>query len=366
MRPAEIKEDPASFIRKQAEILGDMKAVVFYEHGGLEKLVTREVPTPKLSNHEVLVRVEACALNHLDVLVREGIPGLTVPLPHICGSDVAGVVSQIRSETQDLQVGDRVIINPALSCGKCEFCVIGEESMCIDFRILGEHVNGGYAESVKAPRENIIPIPDHVHYVEAAAVPLVFMTAWRMLVTRAKVRAGEDVLILGAGGGVASAAIQIAKLLGARVFVTSSTDEKLRKAEELGADAFINHSDTEFDREVWALTGKRGVDVVVDSVGSATWERSIRSLSRGGRLVTCGAHTGSRATTDLRYLYWRQLQIVGSTMATLGELKQVLEEVWKGRLRPVVDRVLPLEQAREAQRAMMKGEQFGKIVLEVS
>jgi len=342
-----------------------MKAVVFYEHGGLEKLVTGEVPTPRLFNDEVLVRVKACALNHLDILVREGIPGLAVPLPHISGSDVAGAVTQIRSDTKDLHVGDRVIINPALSCGKCEFCVVGEESMCVNFRILGEHVNGGYAEFVKAPRENIIPIPDHIPAVEAAAVPLVFMTAWRMLVTRAKVRAGEDVLILGAGGGVSTAAIQIAKLRGARVFVTSSSDEKLRKAEELGADAFINHSETDFDKEVWALTGKRGVDVVVDSVGSATWERSIRSLSRGGRLVTCGAHTGAQATTDLRYVYWRQLQIIGSTMANPRELKQVLEEVWKGRLRPVVDKVLPLERAREAQGAMMKGEHFGKIVLKV-
>lgn len=338
-----------------------MKAVIFHEHGGIDVLKYEEVPDLEISPDEVLIRVKACALNHLDIWVRRGIPGIS--LPHISGSDVAGIVEKVGDRVKDVKRGQRVIANPSLSCGRCEYCIQGEDSLCVSYKILGEQVDGGYAELIKLPGQNVIPIPDDISFEEAAAVPLVFMTAWRMLVTRAKLRPGEDILILGAGGGVASAAIQIAKLCGARTFVTASTSEKLKKAEELGAELLINYAEVDFDREVRRLTDRRGVDVVLDNVGADTWLKSLRSLAKNGRLITCGATTGANPQTDIRYIFWNQLQIIGSTMGTKKELLDVLKLVWAGKLKPVIARVFPLEEAPEAQKMMERREQFGKLIL---
>ncbi|MFQ5795768.1 MAG: zinc-binding dehydrogenase [Candidatus Bipolaricaulia bacterium] len=342
-----------------------MKAVTFHEHGGVEVLRYEEVPEPEIGPEDVLVEVNACALNHLDLFVRRGIPGLKLPLPHILGSDVAGVVAAVGERVETVEVGTRVVVNPGLNCGRCEFCLAGEESECVTYRILGEHVLGGYAERVGVPARNAILLPDHVSFEEAAAVPLVFMTAWRMLITRAKLRPGEDVLILGVGGGVASAALQIAKLYGAQVFATASSEAKLEKAHDLGADVLINYTQTDFDGEVWQLTDKRGVDLVVDSVGADTWAQSLRSLARGGRLVTYGATSGPIAETDIRYIFWRQLNIIGSTMGSQKELLEVLKLIWAGKLKPVIDRIYPLQEAARAHERLESRESFGKIVLKV-
>lgn len=340
-----------------------MKAVVFHEHGDVNVLQYEEVPKPKMGKDEALIRVKACALNYLDIWVRRGLSGLKLSMPHISGCDIAGVIEELGADVEGVNVGDRVVVNPGLSCGRCEYCRQGEDSLCVEYKIIGEHVDGGYAEFAKAPGRNLFLIPENISFEEAAAVPLVFLTAWRMLVTKAKVKPGEDVLVLGAGGGVASAAIQIAKLCGARVFVTASTDEKLQKAKELGADVLINYSRTEFDKEIWRLTNKRGVDVVLDHVGATTWAKSIKSLAKGGRLVTCGATTGPIGETDIRYVFWRQLQIFGSTMSNHKEFSEVLKLVWAGKLRPVIDRVLPLKDAAKAQQLMEQHVQFGKLIL---
>ncbi len=338
-----------------------MKAIVIREHGGLDKLRLEEIPTPEISDTEVLVRVKACALNHLDIWIRRGVPGIAPP--HTPGADVAGVVERVGAAVKDVKVGERVVLNPNLNCGQCEYCQMGEDSLCVTYGILGEHAPGGYAEFVKVPARNVIKMPAHVSFDEAAAVPLVFMTAWRMVVTRAKVRAGEDVLVLAAGSGVGSAAIQIAKLCGARVIATASTEEKLARAQELGADVLINYAKVEFDKEIWKLTGKRGVDVVIESVGQATWTKSLRALARNGRLVTCGATTGPLGETDIRLVFWKQLQIWGSTMGTTNELKTVLKLVWAGKLRPVIAQTFPLQEAAKAQEMLEKREQFGKLLL---
>ncbi|OGS51512.1 MAG: alcohol dehydrogenase [Euryarchaeota archaeon RBG_16_68_12] len=343
-----------------------MKAVIFRTHGGPEVLEpVADFPEPALGPEDVLVRVRAAALNHLDLTVRQGIPTLKLPLPHILGSDVAGEVARIGDDAGGFEVGERVAVNPGLSCGECEFCVAGDESMCVDFKILGEHVNGGYAEYVAVPARNLARLPTEFPWEAAAAAPLVFLTAWRMLITRAKVRPGEDVLVLGAGSGVSTAAIQIAKLAGCTVFATSSSDEKLRRAKEIGADVLINYKAVPWSKAVWELTGKRGVDVVVDHVGAATFKDSLRSLRKGGRLVTPGATTGAVTEIDLRYVFWRQLGILGSTMASQREFEEVMKLVFMGRLKPVVDTVFPLEEARKAHEYLERGEQFGKVVLRV-
>jgi len=341
-----------------------MKALVFYEHGGLDKLVYTDVPEPVAGPHEALVQVKAVALNHLDVWTREGIPGLKLAMPHVGGSDIAGVVAAVGEEVDSAWVGRRVVINPALSCGRCEYCIAGEQCLCVTFKILGEHTPGGMAEYAVAPATNLYAIPDDFAFAEAAAAPLVFQTAWRALISQARLRAGERVLILGAGGGVATAAIQIAKLAGAYVYAVTSTEEKERRARELGADETINYKQSDFAKEVWRRTNKRGVDVVLENVGPATWKGSIRSLRKGGRLVTYGATTGRFGETDLNLLFWNQPSLIGSTMATYAEFAEVMGLVFSRRLRPVVDRVLPLSAGVEAQRIIEAGEQFGKIVLE--
>ncbi len=343
-----------------------MKAVVFESHGGPDVLkVVNDFPEPVLGPGDVMLRVRATALNHLDLSVRQGMPTLKLPLPHILGSDVAGEVAEVGDDVADLEVGERVAVNPGLSCGECEFCMRGEESLCADFKILGEHVNGGYAEFVAVPARNVARLPTDFPFEAAAAAPLTFLTAWRLLVTRAQVKPGEDVLVLGAGSGVSTAAIQIAKLAGCTVYVTSSSDEKLRRAKEIGADVLVNYKAVPWSKAVWELTGKRGVDVVLDHVGAATFKDSLRSLRKGGRLVTPGATTGGVTEIDLRVVFWRQLSILGSTMSSQREFEDVMKLVFMGRLKPVVDRVLPLEEARKAHEVLERGEQFGKVVLRV-
>ena len=343
-----------------------MKAIIFRSHGGPEVLEhVTDFGEPVLGPGDVTVRVRACALNHLDLFVRQGIPTLKLPLPHILGSDVAGEIAAVGDDVADLEVGERVVVNPSLSCGTCEYCMRGDDPLCVDFKILGEHVNGGYAEHVVVPARNVARLPTDFPFETAAAAPLVYQTAWRMLVSRAQVKPGEDVLILGAGSGVSTAAIQIAKLAGCTVYTTSSSDEKLQRAKEIGADVLVNYKEVPWSKAVWELTGKRGVDVVVDHVGAATFKDSIRSLRKGGRLVTPGATTGGVTELDLRYVFWRQLTIMGSTMGSQKEFDDVMKLVFMGRLKPVVDTVFPLEEARKAHELLERGEQFGKVVLRV-
>jgi len=342
-----------------------MKALAFYEHGGIEKLQIVDLPKPTIGADDALINVKASALNRLDLFVREGLPGLKLQMPHIPGSDGAGIIAEIGANVRNLKVGQRVTINPGLSCGACEFCLAGEQSLCGDFKILGEHCAGTAADFVCVPAVNVLPIPDVFPFEQAAAVPLVFLTAWRALMSRAQVRAGEDVLILGAGGGASTAAIQIAEKAGARVFVTSSSDEKLQKAKQIGADVLINYLTQEWDKEVYKLTNKRGVDVVFESVGAATWLKAIRALRRGGRLVTIGATTGPNPQEEIRQIFWKQVDILGSTMSNQREFREVMKLVLRGELKPVIDVVLPLERAQEAHARLAKGEQFGKIVLTV-
>ena len=344
-----------------------MKATVFHEHGAPDVLKYEDFPDPEIGPNQVLIDVKAVALNHLDLFVRKGIPGLKLEMPHILGSDISGVIKKTGSNVSDaLQPRQKVIIDPGRSCGVCEYCIRGEESLCADYGIIGEHCRGGYAELFSVDAQNVIPIPEHseLDFNQAAAAPLTFMTAWRMLMPKARVKPGDDVLIIGIGGGVALAALQIAKLTGARVIVTSSSDEKLEKAMKLGASIGINYRDKpDFHKEVFELTNRRGVDVVVDSVGEATWEKSLRSLTKGGRLVTCGATSGPNAAINVRLVFWKQLEILGSTMGSRSELRDVLKLVWTGQLKPVVDRIFPLSKAQEAHEVLAKGEQFGKLVL---
>ncbi len=343
-----------------------MKAVVVPRYGGPEVLeVVRDHPAPVPGPDQIIVRVRATSINHLDLFVRAGIPTLKIALPHILGADVAGEIDQVGSDVTELEVGERVVVNPGISCGTCEYCVAGQEPLCPDYKILGEHLPGAYAQKVAVPAKNIARIPTDFPWEEAAAAPLVFMTAWRLLVTVAKIRPGEDVLILGAGSGVSTAAIQIAKLAGCTVYTTSSSDEKLEKAKAIGADVLVNYKTMPWSKAVWELTGKRGVDVVLDHVGQATFKESVRSLRRGGRLVSPGATTGPMVELDLRYLFWRQLSVIGSTMSTQREFEEVMKLVFMRRLKPVVGKVLPLEEARQAHEYLERGQQFGKVVLTV-
>jgi len=342
-----------------------VKALAFNEFGGPDKLKLQDVPDPKIGPQDVLVRVRACALNHLDLFVREGIPALKTPLPFWTGCDIAGDVAEIGAEIQGVKVGDRVAVNPNLTCGRCEFCIQGEDSLCVRYGILGEHAPGGLAELVKVRGDNVLSLPAHVSYEDAASFILTNMTAWRMVVTQGRVRAGQDVLILGVGGGVSSTAVQIAKLCGARVLVTSSGDEKLAKARELGADVGINYAKEDWAKAVFEKTGRRGVDVVIENVGASTWKQSLRCVKKGGRLVTCGATTGPIGETDIRIVFWNQIHIIGSTMGTRKDFNDVMRLLFEGRLRALVDEVVPLADGATAQRRLGEGRQFGKIVLRV-
>ncbi len=343
-----------------------MKAVYFKKHGGPEVLEVGELEAPAAGPGEVLIDVRATSLNHLDIFVRRGLPGIELPLPHVPGCDAAGRVAAIGDGVSDVAVGDRVLVNPSITCGRCEVCVRGDASMCRRLQIIGEHVWGGCAEKLVVPEDNVIKIPGHFSYEEAAAVPMVFVTAWRMLVTRGKLRPAEDVLILGAAAGVGSACIQIAKGAGARVIAAASSDDKLEFCRELGADVLINYKDEDFLERVREETGKRGVDICVDYVGKATWVKSLRSLAKGGRLLTCGATTGYDPPTDLRYIFYNQLEVIGSTTGTRNELLAPLQLLFRGAMKATIGRVLDLADTAEAHRLMEKREVLGKLVIRVS
>jgi NADPH:quinone reductase-like Zn-dependent oxidoreductase len=340
-----------------------MRAIIFSQHGGPEVLRLAEILDPQIKANEVLIEVRACALNHLDVWVRNGLPGIKIPLPHILGCDVAGVVREVGDLVTWARAGDEVMVQPGVSCGHCPECLAGRDNMCDEYDIIGYRRDGGYAEFVAVPGINIIPKPGNLSWEEAAALPLVTLTAWHMLVARAHVQPGEDVLVHAAGSGVGSLGIQIAKLLGARVIATASSTEKLAKARELGADETVNYSSDDWPKQVKRLTNGRGVDVVFEHTGQATWPGSILSLKKGGRLVTCGATSGFDARTDLRHLFYRHLTILGSMMGSRADLLAAMKFIESGQIRAVVDRVLPLAEARKAHELMEDRAQFGKLVL---
>jgi NADPH:quinone reductase-like Zn-dependent oxidoreductase len=338
-----------------------VRAALIRKHGGPETIEIAEVPKPEPQTGEVLVQVKAAGMNHLDTWVRRGLPGL--PLPMILGADGAGIATRVAPGAHGVKEGDRVFVAPGFSCNRCLLCLSGEEALCRDYGIFGEHRNGTQAEYIAVPSQNIMALPGDMSFEEGAAFPLVFLTSWHMLIHRARLRPGEDVLIHAGGSGIGTASIQIAKLHGARVITTVGTDDKAEKARALGADETINYRDKDFHEEVRRLTGKRGVDVVVENVGQDTWDRSIRSLARGGRLVTCGATTGYEGKTDIRFIFIKGLSILGSTMGSRSELMRVARFMAEGRLRPVIDRILPLDRVAEGHRAMAERSLFGKIVL---
>ncbi|MDQ1613135.1 MAG: hypothetical protein QOG00_3066 [Pyrinomonadaceae bacterium] len=340
-----------------------MKATIFRQHGGAEVLEYAEVDEPRIRANEVLVEVRACALNHLDVWARKGLPGIEIPLPHILGNDIAGVVREAGEVVDWVRPGDEVLLQPGVSCGHCAECLRGLDNLCAAYDMLGYRRDGGYAELVAAPAVNVIPKPANLSWEEAAALPLVTVTAWHMLVTRARVEPGEDVLIHAAGSGVGSVGIQIAKLRGARVIATAGSDEKLEKARALGADDVVNYTRADWPKEVRRLTNKKGVEVVFEHTGAETWPGSISSLARDGRLVTCGATSGYDARTDLRQVFYRHLSLLGSFMGSKAELLDAMKFVERGQIRAVVDRTLPLAEARRAHELMEDRAQFGKLVL---
>ncbi|MFQ5610669.1 MAG: zinc-binding dehydrogenase [Anaerolineae bacterium] len=341
-----------------------MKALGFREHGDIEQMQILEVPRPEPGPGEALVEIKASALNHLDIWVCQGWPGLNLALPHISGSDGAGVVAALGPGVSGVEVGDRVAIDPGLNKFEDEYTDRGEHSLSPGYMILGEHVPGTGAEYAVVPAKNLFPLPDHIPFPEAAAVGLVYLTAWRMLMHRANLQAGHSVLIIGAGGGVNSASIQLAKLAGCTVYATTSTAEKMRRARDLGADEVINYrDDPQWSKTLYKMTNKRGVDVVVDNVGQATLADSLRVVARGGKIVIVGNTSGPKAQIDTRFIFGKQISIIGSTMGNHDDYRQVMNLVLQGKLKPVIDRVWPLEKGVEAVRAMARGEQFGKIVL---
>ncbi|MBL8111490.1 MAG: zinc-binding dehydrogenase [Acidobacteria bacterium] len=343
-----------------------MKALLLEAHGGNEKLAVGERAMPSPGPRDVVVKVLAAALNRLDLFVRNGMPGVKVPFPHVPGSDACGTVLAVGAEVTDLVPGARVVVQPGISCLRCEFCLRGEKSVCLRYEILGEQIPGTFCEAVAVPRENVYPAPAGLTDEECAAFPLAGLTAWRMLVTRARLLPGETVLIHGIGGGVSTFALQIAKLAGASlVIVTSRSAGKLTRAKELGADVTLDSTRTDVGREVRALTGKRGVDVVVDSVGAATWRASLQAAAKLGRIVTCGASSGPNPEEELRTIFWKQLTILGSTMGTDAEFAALLPAISAGRIRPVVDTVFPLGEARAAYDRLETNPGIGKIVLRV-
>ena len=339
-----------------------MRAALFHQHGGPEVVTVQEVPRPIPAAGEVLIRVRAAAMNHLDLWVRRGIP-IDTTMPHIGGSDFAGEVEALGDSVTGLAIGDRVVVNPSLWCGRCRWCLRGEESMCERFRLLGEHTDGGFAEYALAPAANVYPLPPDFPFDRAAALPVSYQTAWRALLSRARLRPGEDVLVLGASGGTAAAAVQIAKLHGARVYAVTSGAANVDRVRQLGADVVYDRQQVDFSAEVHRDTGKRGVDVVVENVGEATWRGSVRALARGGRLVTYGATTGWRAETDLRLVFWKQLELIGTTMASRAEFEAMLKVALEGRLVPVIGATLPLAEARAAHERLEAGDLFGKLIL---
>lgn len=346
----------------------DVRALTISSNGGLDRIEFRDdLPVPELRGaDDVRVRIRAAALNHLDLFVVAGLPGITIDSPFILGSDACGVVESVGANVSSLSVGDYVVINPGTSDGTCEYCLDGEQPLCPRYRILGEHIPGTMGEFVVMPAKNVHAIPSSVPIEQAAAFPLATLTAWRMIHSRAQVKAGEDVLIWGIGGGVALAALQMSKNIGARVWVVSSSDDKLERAAAMGADELLNRNTVDVPKVIREKTAKRGMDVVVDSVGQATWKQSLLALGRRGRLVTCGGTSGPMVETDVRRLFWNQWSLLGSTMGNDREFAAIVDELRAGRLVPPVDSVFPLEEGRRAFERLEKGEQFGKIVVRVS
>ena len=346
-----------------------MKALVMRGQGDLSQLEVADVPQPAVTRrHDVLVRLRAASLNHLDLWTLRGLPGLSPSLPHILGGDGAGVVEAVGDGVAHLTPGQRVMLNPGVSCYRCEYCLSGEHSLCETYGLLGEHLPGTMAEYIVVPDQNVVEIPTldpELTWAEAAAFSLVTLTTWRMLVKRAGLRPGETVLVWGVGGGVSSTALRIAKLMGAYVVVTSSSDDKLATARELGADATVNHATQDVVKEFRAVTGRRGADVIVENVGEATWERSLRLLNRRGRLATCGATTGAQVSIDVRRLFWNQWTIMGSTMGSWRDYREVVRLLGQGHLRPLVDSTYPLDEAVEAVRRLEEAAHMGKIVVEI-
>lgn len=341
-----------------------MKAIQFHEHGGPEVLRYEDVPDPSPKPNEVKLRVKAVALNHLDIWLRKGLPGVKVPLPKIGGCDIAGEVVDVGSLCARVKVGQRILVSPGWSCGQCAACLRGEDNLCRAYQIIGGYgVDGGCAEFISVPEVNAILIPERLDYPSAAAVPLTFLTAWNMLIRQAGLKAGEEVVVMAAGSGIGTAATQIARLFGARVIAVASTDVKLDKAKELGAEAGINYTSQDLGQEIRRLTGKRGADVVVEHVGSATWEKLIPNIAPGGRLVTCGASAGYDAHVDIRYLFSKSVSILGAFMGCKADLLEVVHHMAEGSLRPVVDRTLPLMECAAGHRLVEERAQFGKIVL---
>lgn len=342
-----------------------MKAVYFHQHGEASVLQYGNLPEPEIGPAEVLVAVHACALNHLDIFVRRGWPSLKLAMPHILGSDISGTIAAVGAGVGHLREGQPVIVSPGLSCGRCQACLSGLDNNCVEYSVIGEHVPGGYAEYVRVPAVNIIEKPDDLSYVEAAAFPLTFLTSWHMLVAQAKIQPGETVLVLAAGSGVGVAAIQIAKLFSATVIAAAGSAAKLQKAEELGADFTINYEKEDFFKKTRQLTDGKGVDIVFENIGKTTWERSLRCLRKGGRLVTCGATAGPEVNMDLRFVFYRNVKIYGNLMGSKSEVIHLTRLVGAKKLRPLVDRVLPLKEALQGHLALERREQFGKIVLEI-
>jgi len=353
-------DDPATEIVEEKFL----KAVQIHRHGGVEQLCYEECAEPELkSPSDTIIKLKAAALNPIDIRTRRGLSGSEFSFPHILGSDGAGIVVSAGKEARNVKPGDAICLFPAAGCGRCEFCVTDRETSCSQLRILGEGDNGTYAEYVRVPARNCFPIPAGLSFEEAAAFPLVFVTAWRMLYTDARLQPGEWILIIGIGGGVATAALRLAFQLGAHVIVTSRSDDKLTLAKTLGAEQGINSSNGNFAEAVRHLTGKRGVDVVVDCVGGDSWSKSLAALARGGRLVTCGASAGSEPKTNLQRIFWNHLKIFGSTLGSRQEFHQVLKLMEIARAKPVLDEIFPLRDAAKAQQRLEAGKQFGKIVL---
>ena len=344
-----------------------MKAVRIHEHGGVDKLRYEEAENPRISApNEVIVKLRAASVNHIDIWVRLGATGIAIPMPHILGGDGAGVIFDVGGEVSNVRPGDAVCLYLFSGCGQCEFCLSHRDFMCVYVRALGERLDGTYAEYVRLPAENCFPIPAGMSFAEAAAFPLVFVTVWRMLITNARLRPGETILIIGIGGGVAGAALQVAKKIGANVIVTSGSDEKLELAKKYGAAHTINHREKDFAQEVRALTENRGVDVVLDCVAGEVWQKSLAALARSGRLVTCGATAGGSPETDLTPIFTKHLQIFGSTLGSRDEFRQLLSFMAVAEIKPIIDQVFPLSEAAAAQRRMEEAKQFGKIVLQIS
>lgn len=339
-------------------------AVVIEGHGAVDVLQPRTIDVPDPGPGQVRVRVRAVAMNHMDLWVRRGLPGLKLDYPHRLGCDMAGEVESVGAGVTGVDVGARLLVSPGLSCGRCEKCLLGQDNLCPRYGIFGETTNGGYAELLNIPAQNVLPFPDGLSFAEASAIPLTFLTAWQMVVLRARVVPGELVLVQGAGSGVGVAAIQIARLFGARVWATAGSESKCAQARQLGAEEAFDYTKQDFVAEVKQRTGKRGVDVVIEHVGGETFTKSVLAVARGGRVVTCGATSGYKPEVDLRQIFFRNVQVMGSTMGPRGTLFDIVRHVQAGRLRPVVDRVVPMEQVREAHRALEAREAFGKIVLE--